>query len=135
MKVGLLIAGLLASTTLLAQTPAQVHSYATREYKAIAQRYVALLEQEHFGLPPYAEYQQELAQLSIQQQQQGFTKALALDTLRLLNEQNAKIATALGLQVMEMDDFLVYFFNNKARYITPDSPLHRSLILNNNTDF
>jgi len=62
-------------------------------------------------------------------QNEGMTEEVLAAFIRMSNSALADTASEIGIKVTRMDEFLSsYFFDNKARYIKPDSPLYERLI-------
>ena len=128
MKKWVLIAGLLLNSSLLAQEQQNSASTLHDEYESAAKRYVGILAAEVFNLPPHAERQRQMQELRRRVQNEGMTEEVLAAFIRMSNSALADTASEIGIRVTRMDEFLSYFFDNKALYIKPDSPLYERLI-------
>ena len=128
MKKWLLVAGLLLNSSLLAQEKQNSASTLHDEYESAAKRYVGILAAEVFNLPPHAERQRQMQELRRRVQNEGMTEEVLAAFIRMSNSALADTASEIGIRVTRMDEFLAYFFDNKARYIKPDSPLYERLM-------
>lgn len=132
MKKWVLIAGLLLNSSLLAQEQQNTANSTTSalhdEYESAAKRYVGILAAEVFNLPPHAERQHQMQEIRRRVQNEGMTEEVLAAFIRMSNSALADTASEIGIRVTRMDEFLSYFFDNKARYIKPDSPLYERLI-------
>lgn len=129
-------AGLLMNSPLLAQEQRNKAAITTLhdEYDSAAKRYVGVLTAEVFNLPSNAAYQRQMQALTKRVQNEGMTEEVLAALMHMNNHALADTASEIGIRVTRMDEFLSYFFDNKAKYIKPDSPLYERLVAADNTE-
>jgi len=106
---------------------ASSHKTENSLFDAAAPKFVTVLEAQILSLGLYQNWNQQLEELTVRLQNEGFTDELVLDYQATTNLAQAQVANDIGISVFDLPDFYRYFYNNIAQYVPENSAVYAEI--------